>query len=240
MMKRTGLIGGISWHATLKYYQLINQQVNEHFGDNTNPPLLIYNINQSKMHQLQKQDDWAAIAEMVYHGVHALLQAGAETLVICSNTTHKVVPMIKGRVEKPILHIGDATAKYIISLGLKKVGFIGTRFAMEDHFLLDHIRAFEIDVLVPENAATILELHRIIHEELTYNKVTETSIAFVQREIAKMQEEGIEGVILGCTEYSLMFEHVELEIPVLDTVAIHAENVVSEILSGVEGSDEKF
>lgn len=230
MTKTIGLIGGISWHATLKYYELINQAVNEHFGDNTNPPLLIYNVNQSKMHKMQRQDDWQGIADLILQGAKSLALAGANILMICSNTTHKVHPLIKEKIGIPFLHIGDAIANHIQSLGFNKVGFIGTRFAIEDQFLLDHIRNFNIDVLAPKEVNSILELHRIIHEELTYNKVLSNSIDFVKLEVEKMAEQGIQGVILGCTEFSLMFDSAKLDIPILDTIAIHANAATSKIL----------
>ncbi len=231
MMKTIGLIGGISWHATAKYYQFINQAINEHFGDNTNPPLLTFNINQSKMHKLQKLGDWEGIADMIFAGAEALIRGGAKTLFICSNTSHKVHPLVAERVKRPFLHIGDATANHVQRIGLNKVGFIGTRFGMEDPFLLDRIRSFGIDVISPEDKSTIIGLHEIIHNELTYNKVIANSIQYVKTEINRMKAQGIQGIILGCTEFSLMFEQIELDIPVLDTVSIHADAAVEEILS---------
>ncbi len=232
-MKSIGLIGGISWHATSKYYSFINQAINNHFGDNTNPPLMIYNMNQSKMHEFQKKDDWVAISDMVYEGAKSLLDAGTELILICSNTTHKVFKSIHDKISTPILHIGDATAQHIIDKGFNKVGFIGTKFTMENKFLVDRIRGFDIDVLVPEESTVIKELHRIIHEELTYKKILPKSKDFVRNEIQKMKDQGAEGIILGCTEFSLMFEEMKLDLPVFDTVDIHAQGAVDYILEGV-------
>lgn len=232
-MKQIGLVGGISWHATSKYYGIINQAVNDYFGNNTNPPLMIYNVNQSQMHQLQRQGDWESIGEMILKGAESLIDGGSELIVICSNTTHKVVPLIKDRINKPLLHIGDSTAQKIKSNGFDKVGFIGTKFGMEDPFLIDRIKSHNINILVPDNTSSILELHRIIHEELTYNKVATESKGFVLQVIRRMQDQGAQGIILGCTEFSLMFEELELELPIFDTVEIHARDVVREILEGI-------
>lgn len=230
-MKTIGLIGGISWHATAKYYGYINQAINDHFGDNTNPPLLLYNMNQSRMHQMQKKGDWPGIAGMVLEGAQSLEKAGAEFLLICSNTTHKVLPMVQQAIHIPFLHIGDATAQYIKAQGFSKAGFIGTRFGMEDPFLTDYINSRGVEIVLPESESSILELHRIIHEELTYNKVTESSKQFVSNEIGQMKSRGAQGIILGCTEFSLMFDEMHNDLPVFDTVKIHALAAVAQILS---------
>jgi aspartate racemase len=229
-MKSIGLIGGISWHATAKYYSYINQAVNDHFGNNTNPPIIIFNLNQSKMHELQKRNDWASISKMVYEGALSLQKAGADTILICSNTTHKVFPSVQNRINFPILHIADATANYIKNKGLNEVGFIGTKYTMEHKFLIDRIKAFDINVFVPERKSSILELHRIIHDELTYNKFTTKAGDFVLNEIHEMKLAGAQGIILGCTEFSFMFDKLNLDIPVFDTIEIHAQSAVDFIL----------
>lgn len=229
-MIKVGLIGGISWHATSKYYGFINQAVNDHFGDNTNPPLMTYNVNQSLMHKYQKKEDWEAIGEMIYEGAQSLINGGCEMLMICSNTTHKVFPYVQKKIDTPLLHIGDSTAEYIQTIGCTKVGFIGTKFNMMDEFLINRIRNHNIEVVLPHAQKDILELHRIIHEELTYNKTLPASKEYVSNLVQRMKKDGAQGLILGCTEFSLMFEEMDLDIHVFDTVELHAKGAVEYIL----------
>ena len=234
-MKPIGLIGGISWHATVHYYSYINQAVNEHFGDNTNPPILIYNVNQSQMHQYQKDGNWAAISELILEAGRKLHNAGADMVFICSNTTHKVYNEVQHQLRVPLLHMGDAVAEKIIQLGMTKVGFIGTIFGMNDPFLTDRIRSFGIEVILPETQETKEALHRIIHEELTYKKIFPESKQYIKDIIYDLKDKGAQAIILGCTEYSLILNNSDTEITLLDTISIHAQKAVDFIL---EEADE--
>lgn len=229
-MKPIGLIGGISWHATINYYSFINQSVNEHFGDNTNPPILIYNVNQAKMHQFQKEGNWTAISELILEAGKKLENAGAEMVLICSNTTHKVYTEVQHQLHVPLLHIGDAVADKIIHHGMNKVGFIGTIFGMNDPFLTDRIRSYGIEVILPETQQTKEALHRIIHEELTYNIINPESKKYIEDIIQDLKNKGAQAIILGCTEYSLILNNSESEITLLDTINIHAQKAVDFIL----------
>jgi len=229
-MKVLGLIGGTSWHSTTEYYRNINQAVNDHFGDNTNPPLLLFNLNQSAVHAFQKEDNWEAIADLIIEAALSLQKAGAEALILCANTPHRVYELVSIRVKTPILHIADATAAFIQKKGIKKVGFIGTKFTMEQNFITDRISQRGIEVLVPKDKEVIDELHRIIQQELTFGEVKESSKAYVTNCLMSMIEQGAEGIILGCTEFPLMFTAGDLPVSVFNTTEIHSKTAVDYIL----------
>ena len=138
-MKTLGLIGGTSWHSTVEYYSNINQAVNDHFGDNTNPPLIVFNLNQSLVHRYQVEDNWDGVADLLIDAAERLQKAGAEAVMFCANTPHKMFDIVNEKVDVPILHIADATANAITRKGLKSVCFIGTKFSMEEAFVTDRI-----------------------------------------------------------------------------------------------------
>ena len=221
-MKTLGLIGGTSWHSTIEYYRYINQYVNIHFGDNTNPPLLICNLNQSLIHQYQIESNWDDIAELLIKAGESLQNAGAESLMFCANTPHKVYNSVALKINIPILHIADATAKAINSKGIKKVCFLGTKYTMEEDFVTQRIRDNGIEVIVPTNNNAIDELHRIIQKELTYGNITSKSKEFVINVIKSLVNLGAEGVVLGCTEFPLIIKENDLKIPIFNTTKIHA------------------
>lgn len=229
-MKKLGLIGGTSWHSTMEYYRSINQLVNDHFGDNTNPPLILYNLNQSQIHQHQRNNEWDEIAEIIADAAKRLIDAGAEALMLCANTPHKVYDEIQAKINRPILHIADATAIEIKSRNIKKVCFLGTMFSMEEDFVTGRISQHGIEVLVPEEKMVIQELHRIIQQELTYGTIKEPSKKYVISTIQTMSDMGAEGVILGCTEFPLMIFTEDLTFPIFNTVEIHSAAAVNYIL----------
>ena len=221
-MKTLGLIGGTSWHSTIEYYKYINQHINEYFGDNTNPPLMVFTLNQALVYKRQEEGKWDLIADMIIDAAIRLEKAGAEQLMLCANTPHKVYELVTKRIDTPILHIGDATAAAIKSEKLKTVCFLGTKFSMTEDFVTKRISRHGIEVLVPQNDVTINELHRIIQEELTYGKILEPSKRYVLDVIKDLARLGAQGVVLGCTEFPLMISGDELEIPVFNTTNIHA------------------
>ena len=221
-MKILGLIGGTSWHSTIEYYKFINQHINDYFGDNTNPPLMVYTFNQSLVHRLQIDSNWGKIAEMIIDAATRLEKAGAQQLVFCANTPHKVYDLVARHIDTPILHIGDATANAIKSENLNTVCFLGTKYSMTEDFVTKRISQHNIDVLVPQNNDTINELHRIIQEELTYGTIIERSKRYVLNVIQELVHSGAQGVVLGCTEFPLMIHDGELDLPVFNTTNIHA------------------
>lgn len=221
-MKKLALLGGTSWHSTIQYYRHINQQVNDHFGNNTNPPLIVYTLNQFLIHQYQRADNWEGIAELLIEGAKSLERAGAEMLMFCANTPHKVYDIVAAATDTPILHIADATAAAIKSKGLKKVCFLGTKYSMMETFVTDRIEANGVGVMTPDQEDVIEELHRIIQEELTFGNIVPESKAYVINVIQSLVDHGAEGVILGCTEFPLMIDESDLTIPIFNTTEIHA------------------
>ena len=230
-MKKLGLIGGTSWHSTVEYYAAINQSINDYYGNNTNPPLTVYTINQAAVHQFQKEDKWDSIALMLTEGAESLQQGGATAVMFCANTPHKVFDKVQAQLNFPVIHIGDATAKEILKKGIKSVGFLGTIYIMDGDFITKRIADNGIDVLVPEKQEVLVELQRIIEEELTYGMVKPASKKYVLNVIKNLVDRGAEGVVLGCTEFPLMIFDEDLKIPVFDTTEIHSKAAVDYILS---------
>ena len=229
-MRTLGLIGGTSWHSTVEYYKRINQSVNEHFGDNTNPPLILFNLNQSEVHRYQTEDNWSKIADFVVDAGKRLEKAESEAIILCANTPHKIFETAEKQLNIPILHIADATAKAILSTGLKNVCFLGTKFSMKEDFITGRIAKHDIGVLTPVDHQVIEELHRIIQEELTFGKIIASSKLFVVDTIKTMMNLGAEGVVLGCTEFPLMISPNDLDIPIFNTTEIHAQTATDYIL----------
>ena len=229
-MKRLGLIGGTSWHSTIEYYRAINEAVNQHFGNNTNPPLVLANLNQAAVHQYQVEDRWDKIAEMFIGASKQLIAAEVEAVMFCANTPHKIFPQVESEISVPILHIADATANAVKSQNIESVGFIGTKYSMEQDFVTNRIGERGIDVHVPATSKEREELHRIIQQELTFGKIEEKSKQYVVEAIATMQANGAQGIVLGCTEFPLMFPDGVPGLPEFNTTTIHAAAAVEFIL----------
>lgn len=230
-MRKLGLIGGTSWHSTIEYYRIINEIVNEHFGDNTNPPTILYTLNQSQIHQYQRDDRWDDIATLLINAALDLEKTGVEAVMFCANTPHKVYDIVRDAINVPILHIADATTKAIKANQINKVCFIGTKFTLEESFITDRISSKGIEVLVPKDHSTINELHRIIQKELTYGIIDETSKRFVIDVVNSMISHGAKGVILGCTEFPLMLSEADFSVPIFNTTEIHAKAATTFILN---------
>lgn len=238
-MKRLGLIGGTSWHSTIQYYRIINQVVNDHFGNNSNPPLLLANMNQAHIHRLQIEDNWQGVAELLIDGAKRLESAGAQAIVLCANTPHKCYDVVSQAITIPILHIADATKQAIEKQGLNSVCFIGTKFSMEQNFVKDRIGRDGIEVLVPAEKTTIDELHRIVQQELTFDQIIPASKQYVTEAINAMVQRGAQGVVLGCTEFPLMFDQDDLGIPIFDTTQIHADAAAAFTLNANDETTER-
>jgi aspartate racemase len=230
-MKTVGLIGGTSWYSTVEYYQYINKAVNDAYGDNTNPPLVIINLNQQRIQELQAKNRWDEIAAIFAEAVSRLRSSGAKAVLFCSNTSHKVYAQVAQTTDVPILHIADATGIAIQKKGLKKVGLIGTQYTMEDGFMTDWLKEhYGIETLVPSSAPARQELHRIIQKELGLGVFKPESKKYVLDQIEELRRRGAQGIVLGCTEFPLIIKSTDVKLPVFDTTLLHSEMAVDFIL----------
>ncbi|HSI59389.1 MAG TPA: aspartate/glutamate racemase family protein [Ideonella sp.] len=228
-MKTLGLLGGMSWESTLVYYRLINQGVATRLGGLHSAKLLLASLEFDEIAAMQRSGEWARAGELLGQAGAGLRQAGAQALLIATNTMHKVAPTVAQVSGLPLLHIGDATGAAIRAAGCSRVGLLGTRFSMEDPFLVDHLaHRFGIETVVP-GAAARAELHRIIFEELCQGRLVDSSREHFRRAIGAMAAEGCEAVILGCTEISLLVDPAATgwPVPLFDTTALHARAAVA-------------
>jgi aspartate racemase len=230
-MKTLGLIGGTSWHSTVEYYRDINQAINDLYGDNTNPPLILYNLNQQEIHALQLEGRWDEIANILSNAVLKLRAAGAQAVLFCANTPHKVYPEVSRRTQVPILNIADATGLAIQHAGLTKVGLIGTVYTMEDGFMQHWLREnYHVEVVVPASPVVRKELHRMIQKELGMGVFKPETKRYVLEQIAELQRQGAQGIIRGCTEFTLIISQSDVQLPVFDTTRLHSQMAVDFIL----------
>jgi len=226
-----GLIGGMSWESTVPYYQQINEVVKERLGGLHSAKLVLYSVDFHDIERLQHAGDWEAAGKLLAEAARSLQSAGAEFLVLCTNTMHKVVSTIEASVGIPLLHIADPTALKIREAGYSKVGLLGTRFTMEQGFYVDRLKERHgLQVLVPKPEDRDL-VHRVIYEELCLGKVLPQSRAEFRRVIADLKELGAQAVILGCTEISLLVGPDDAEIPLFDTTRIHARSAAERALA---------
>lgn len=224
-MKTLGLIGGMSWESTLPYYRLINEQVRARLGGLHSAKLVLYSVDFAEIEQLQQAGDWVTAGARLADAARALAAAGAEALVLCTNTMHKVAPAIAAAVNLPLLHIADPTAAAIRAAGLTRVGLLGTRFTMEQDFYVERLRAHGLEVLLP-NAEQREIVHSVIYDELCLGRSEPTSRAAYRAIIADLACRGAEAVILGCTEISLLIGPDDSPLPLFDTTRLHAQAAV--------------
>ncbi|MBW1684193.1 MAG: aspartate/glutamate racemase family protein [Deltaproteobacteria bacterium] len=231
-MKTIGLIGGMSWESTVSYYQIINRAVGERLGGLHSAKILLHSVDFAEIERLQHPDRWAEAGSLLAEAAMALEGAGADFLVICTNTMHRVAPDIEARVRVPLLHIADPTAEAIKAAGISTVGLLGTRFTMEQDFYRGRLeRKFGLTVHVPEPASREL-IHQVIYQELCRGVISEPSRASLQRVVAGLAGMGAEAVILGCTEIGLLLRDEDVSIPLFDTTLLHAEEAASFALAG--------
>lgn len=221
-MKTIGLIGGMSWESTVPYYRLINEAIKDRLGGLHSAKLVLYSVDFHDIERFQHAGDWEAAGAHLAQAARALEAAGADFLVMCTNTMHKVAPRIEAAVDIPLLHIADPTAVEIKHAGYASVGLLGTRFTMEDAFYRDRLSARHgLRVLVPD-AEDRDTVHRIIYEELCLGAVLPESRSEYQRIMQSLAAQGAEAIILGCTEISLLVSQEDSAVPLFDTTAIHA------------------
>lgn len=229
-MKTIGLIGGMSWESTQTYYRLINQGVKARLGGLHSARLVLYSVDFAETEALQHRGNWAATAQILGDAARSLAAAGADFLVLCTNTMHKVAPQIEQAVDIPLLHIADATANELHRQGVTRVGLLGTRFTMEQAFYRERLEAQGIRVLIPD-AAQRERVHTVIYDELCRGEIRADSKAEYLEIVASLAGQGAQGVVLGCTEIGLLIHADDTEVPLFDTTAIHAEQAVEAALA---------
>ena len=225
-----GIIGGMSWESTQTYYQLINQGVKAKLGGLHSADLLIHSLDFAPIASLQAQNDWASMAAILIDSGLCLKRAGAEGLLIATNTMHKVADKVQAATDLPLIHIADATAKAITNQHLTNIALLGTNFTMTEDFYKQRLIEAGLTVMIPEEQDRD-DIHRIIYEELCQGEVKDNSRQRYVDIIEKLAKEGAEGVILGCTEIGLLIKQSGSPIPVFDTTAIHAAAAVEFLLS---------
>ncbi|WP_433747570.1 aspartate/glutamate racemase family protein [Falsibacillus pallidus] len=224
-MKTIGLIGGMSWESSVEYYRVINEEVKNRLGGLHSAKCIMYSVDFEEIERCQSEGDWAKAGETLGDAAHALEMSGAEFIVICTNTMHKVVEAVEQKIEIPILHIADATAKQIRKAEMKTVGLLGTKYTMEQDFYKSRIAASDIQVLVP-NQEDREVINGIIFQELCLGKIEPSSRDVFRRIIKGLIAQGAEGIILGCTEIGLLVKPEDSEVPLFDTAVIHALEAV--------------
>lgn len=226
-MKRAGIIGGMSWESTVEYYRIMNETVKEKLGGLHSADILIYSYDFHDIEVLQHQGKWEEMAQSMINVAKQLQAAGAEFIVIATNTMHKLVPAMEQVLNLPILHIADATGEAIKARGLSKVGLLGTRFTMEGDFYRGRlVDKYGIEVVIP-NEQERQAVHDIIYHELCLGVIKNDSRSVFQGIIENLKEQGAEGVILGCTEIPLLIKQQDSPIAIFDTTTIHAKAAVS-------------
>ncbi|ALN83380.1 putative aspartate/glutamate racemase [Lysobacter capsici] len=220
--KTLGLLGGMSWESTLPYYRVINETVRERLGGLHSARLLLYSVDFAEVERLQHAGDWDAAGALLGRAARSLRDGGAELLVICTNTMHKVADAVETASGLPLLHIADPTGAAIRAAGLTKIGLLGTRFTMEQAFYRQRlIERHGLDVIVPDDDGREL-VHKVIYEELCLGRIRDESREAYRRIIAELAARGAQGVILGCTEIGLLIGPADVEVPLFDTTALHA------------------
>jgi aspartate racemase len=230
-MKTIGLLGGMSWESTQTYYQLINQAVRDRLGGLHSAECVLYSVDFEPIEQLQSSGAWEAAGAILAEAARRVESAGADFLVLCTNTMHKVAPQIEAAIEIPLLHLADATGEAVRNAGFQAVGLLGTRFTMGEDFYRGRLtERHGLEVLIPHEPEREL-IDRVIFEELCVGKCLDGSRGKYLEIIHRLAERGAEAVILGCTEISLLVGPTDTSVPLFDTTAIHTEKAVEWALS---------
>jgi aspartate racemase len=221
-VKTIGLLGGMSWESSILYYQIINETVRERLGGLHSAQSLMYSFDFAEIEALQMADDWDGATHRMIHAARQVERGGADCLVICTNTMHKMADDVQNAIDIPLIHIADAAAQAIKAQGMTSIGLLGTRFTMEQDFYRGRLEtAHELGVLVPDDEGRAL-VHNIIYDELVVGDIRDTSRTQYQTVIDVLVGEGAQGVILGCTEIGLLIKPEHSPVPVFDTTYLHA------------------
>ena len=225
-MKTMGLIGGMSWESSLEYYRIVNETVKEKLGGLHSCKCLMYSVDFGVIEALQHQNKWDELTKLMIEAAQNLKHGGADFIVICTNTMHKMAPEIETATGLNVLHIADVTGAAISKNQIQKVGLLGTRFTMEGDFYKKRLKDnYDIEVIIPEDADRQI-IHDIIYNELCLGVIKDDSRQKYINIINKLCANGAEGIILGCTEIPLLIKQSDVLIPVYDTTKIHAESAV--------------
>ena len=222
-MKTIGLIGGMSWESTLPYYRQINEIIQQKLGGLHSAKIILWSVDFHEIEVLQREGRWQEAGQILAQAAHSLENAGAEFIVLCTNTMHKVAPAIEAAIAIPFLHIADPTALAIKSRGIQKIGLLGTRFTMEEEFYKSRLESKHgLQVLTP-NAAGRDQIHGIIYEELCLGKIQDSSRDIYRQVMQDLVAQGAQAIILGCTEISLLVGAQDASVALFDTTQLHAQ-----------------
>lgn len=226
IMKTIGLIGGMSWESSLEYYRIINEQVNEKLGGLHSAKILMYSVDFEEIEKLQHEGNWDEATKIMIDAAKRLEKGGADFVVICTNTMHKMADNVQNNIKIPLLHIADVTAEKIKAKGLKKIGLLGTKFTMEEDFYKGRLmKKYNLEVIIPDEKERKIA-HDIIYNELCLGLTKQSSKDQFIRIINKLVDNGAEAVILGCTEIPLLVQQKDVKVLLFDTTRIHAESSV--------------
>lgn len=226
-MKTIGMLGGMSWESTTSYYKAINEGVKAKLGGFHSAKIALYSVDFAEIETLQHQGDWQQTAEILSAAAAAVEAGGADFLLICTNTMHKVAPEIEASISIPLLHIADATAEQLLANGVKTVGLLGTAFTMEQDFYKGRLSdKFGIEVIVPDSEQRAV-VHKVIYSELCQGRINHRSRQQYLEIIEQLQQQGAEAIILGCTEIALLVQQEHTVVPLYDTTEIHAAAAVT-------------
>lgn len=229
-MKTIGLIGGMSWESSQEYYRIINEEARQRLGGLHSAKCLMFSFDFAEIEALQHAGNWQEATRRMVEAAQNLEKGGADFVMICTNTMHKMAKEVQDGIAIPLLHIADATGEVIAAQGITKIGLLGTKYTMEHDFYKGRlIEKFGLEVLVPDDADR-QTVHDIIYDELCMGVVKESSKKKYQSIIKKLKAQGAQGVILGCTEIMLLIQQADTDLPVFDTTRIHAESAVTTAL----------
>ena len=221
-MKTIGLIGGMSWESTITYYEILNKEIATRLGGLHSAKIIMYNVDFSELEENMSKGKWDDNASILSEAAKTLEDAGADFIVIATNTMHKLVPQIEKHIKIPVLHIAEATANVIKRDGFQKIGLLGTKFTMTQDFIKDRLIKSGLEVIVPDEKDIDL-INDVIFNELCLGKILDSSRKEYKRIISYMKERGAQGVILGCTEIGMLISQKDSVLPVYDTTIIHAK-----------------
>ncbi|TQN43251.1 aspartate racemase [Blastococcus colisei] len=224
-MKTIGLLGGMSWESSTLYYRLLNESVAEQLGGLHSARCVLLSVDFAEIERLQATGDWARAGELLAADARSLQSAGAEVVVLCTNTMHAVADAVTAGLDVPFLHIGDSTAEAITEAGLTRIGLLGTRYTMEQPFLIDRLSAAGLEVVVPDRGDRDL-VHHVIYEELVRGVVREESRRAYRDVVDRLVARGAQGVVLGCTEIELLLGPDDVDVPTFPTTALHVAAAV--------------